>query len=229
MKERRKPDRPWQSGEIGGGLPHQTNHPRKRGSGSTRRWKAPGIGAAGLLDGRAVKAVLAVVEGSASRRAHGSGDVGVRDRSPAPSGPKKPGWRGIALRSPTRRPPRGGGAGFIVGEWVEAEAVRRQAHPQPGPDHRKAVWRRTGEPDFGRGSTLRSVRRKLRARKSSGSRVLVSKVGCRGRREASCPRRRGESRGEPRRSGIVTKRQLSRDDGRDGGIGRKGARCPART
>jgi hypothetical protein len=69
-------------------IPNQL--PRKRCSGSTRRWKAPGIGAAALLDGRAVKAVLAVVGGSAQCRARGDGDVGVRGRSPAPSGPTRP-------------------------------------------------------------------------------------------------------------------------------------------
>jgi len=100
VKERRKPDRPWQSGETGGGLPNQTNLPRKRGSGSTRRWKAPGVAAAGLLDGRAAKAVLAAIEGSASRRARGGGDVGVRGHLPAPSGPIRLGWRGTAMSVP---------------------------------------------------------------------------------------------------------------------------------
>jgi len=55
----------------------------------------------------------------------------------------------------------------------------------------------------GRGCFLRSAQRKLRARKSNGSRVLVSTVDCRGRREASSPRHRGEPRGKPRLHGVA--------------------------
>jgi len=81
--------------------PKPNKSPAKAGfRGATRRRKAPGIGAAGLLDGRAAKAVLAAIEGSASRRAHDGGDVGVRGHSPAPSGPKRPGWRGTATSVP---------------------------------------------------------------------------------------------------------------------------------
>jgi hypothetical protein len=85
--------------------------------------------------------------------------------------------------------------------------ARRQARAQPGSDCRKTVQRRTEEPDntarWRRGSILRSVQRKLRARKSSGLRVLVSSVGCRSRREASSPRHRGEPRGKPRLHGVA--------------------------
>jgi hypothetical protein len=42
-----------------------------------------------------------------------------------------------------------------------------------------------------------------RARKSNDSRVLVSRVDCRGWREASSPCRRGEPRGEPRWYGVA--------------------------
>jgi hypothetical protein len=85
--------------------------------------------------------------------------------------------------------------------------ARRQARAQPGSDCRKTVRRRTGRTRLlrkgERGSILRSTERKLRARKSSGPRVLVSRVGCRSRREASSPRHRGEPRGEPRSHGVA--------------------------
>jgi hypothetical protein len=215
VKERRKPDRPWQNGEIGGGLPTQTNLPRKRRSGSTCRWKAPGIGETELLDGRVVKVVLAVFAGSASVVLAEGGDVGVRGHSSAPPGSTRPVWSGTARRSPTLRAPRGDGAGFIVSEWAEAEAARRQACPQPGLDRRKTVWRRTGEPDLGRGGTLRLVRRKPRARKSSVPRVLVSRVGCRGRSRSTLST---TSRGAARQAETAwgsTERKLSPDEGRD--------------
>jgi len=101
----------------------------------------------------------------------------------------------------------------------------RQARAQPGSDCRKAVRRRTEEPDPSargrRGSILRLARRKLRARKSSGLRVLVSTVGCRGRREASSPRHRGEPRGKPRLHGVARCGDGSRRDALTR-IGRKG-------
>jgi len=86
--------------------------------------------------------------------------------------------------------------------------ARRQARAQPGSDCRKTVRRRTEESNplckkrEGEASCGQR-QRKLRARKSSGPRVLVSSVGCRGRREASSPRHRGEPRGKPRLHGVA--------------------------
>jgi hypothetical protein len=110
-------------------------------------------------------------------------------------------------------PPEGGAricprrkANRAVYGSAEAGGAPSSARPagvglsQDGPaSHGRTRLLRKGE----RGSILRSAQRKLRARKSSGLRVLVSRVGCRGRREASSPRHRGEPRGKPRLHGVA--------------------------
>lgn len=224
VKERRKPDRRWQNRETGGGFPQTSRVAQASRFGNTCRGKALRIGKVVPFDEGAAEAVLvprkcpgsSTPEGYGARQ--GASEVGRQPRA----WPKKPRRGGTArggarIHQAERR-------GEPCTDRPKLEACR-QARAQPGSDCRKAVWRRTEEPDPSargrRGSILRSVQRKLRARKSNGLRVLVSTVGCRGRREASSPRHRGEPRGKPRLHGVARCGDGSRRDALTR-IGRKG-------
>jgi len=206
VKERRKPDRRWQNREIGGGFPQTSRVAKASRLGSTCRGKALRIGKVVLFDeGRRKRSwFLVSTRGENSGRLRGAtGSVRGRTSASRMVENAKPRWRrqkavpGSALAERRTEP---------CTDRPKLEA-RRQARAQPGSDCRKTVRRRKEEPDpfarRGRGSILRSAQRKLRARKSSGPRVLVSRVGCRGRREASSPRHRGEPRGKPRLHGVA--------------------------
>jgi hypothetical protein len=184
MKQRRKPDRWWQSREIGGGFPQIGGLAKAALLGALVEGRRSEPGKPFALTGGRGKRFWFLEKRPVIRKASGR-DMG-RQRSFANSESCRQRWArgGAALLGGTRvaRVDRCVCAPCARRPKLEA---RRQARAQPGPDCREVVRCRSEEPDLGRGSIQRSLQRELRTRKSSGSRVLVSSVGCRGRLEGS--------------------------------------------
>jgi hypothetical protein len=118
----------------------------------------------------------------------------VRGRSPASHAVENAAARQRCPKGGARSAPHGG-----RGQWSKRPKLeaRRQARPTWGRIAARGSGAAAGPRIHVRRSP-RSAPRKRRARESGGSRVLVSRVGCRGRREASSSCDRGEPRGEPR-------------------------------
>jgi hypothetical protein len=172
VKERRKPGRRWQSRDTGGGFPPIGRVARATRLGSSCRGKALWAVDAVLFDARPVEAILVPRDDSglgldAARGATGS----VRGRTPAlnarPTTPSQGGHRHAVTRSPSDTT----GKSCAYRSKLD---TRRQARIQPGQDCREVVRRRTGEPDLGRGSTLRSAHRSpsREVRGAPGSRAI---------------------------------------------------------
>jgi len=209
VKERRKPDRRWQNREIGGGFPQTSWVARASRLGSTCRGKALRIGKVVLFDEGAAEAVLVPRKYPGRKLREAAGRDRERQRSD------------VSLAHGRKRqaevaPPEGGAricprreANRAVYGSAEAGGAPSSARPagvglsQGGPASHGRTRHLPLSSERRRGSILRSAQRKLRARKSNGPRVLVSRVGCRGRREASSPRHRGEPRGKPRLHGVA--------------------------
>jgi len=146
VKERRKPDRRWQNREIGGGFPQTSRVAKASRLGSTCRGKALRIGKVVLFDeGRRKRSwFLVSTRGENSGRLRGAtGSVRGRTSASRMVENAKPRWRrqkavpGSALAERRTEP---------CTDRPKLEA-RRQARAQPGSDCRKAVRRRTEEPD----------------------------------------------------------------------------------
>lgn len=181
--ERRKPDRPRRSGETGGGLPTKRGHCESSPQGASVDGRRLGSGKpSSLTGGRWKRSWPFEAEVGASRarneRRHWASEV-IRQRhsgrqSPDDVGPERP---------PTQRTPRG-----VRGVCRERVGRSRKARRQACLGRGSIAARRSGAArenprglTASRGSTLRSSRRKPRARNSSVPRVLVPEVGCRGR------------------------------------------------
>jgi hypothetical protein len=174
VKERRKPDRWWQSREIGGGLPQTGRVARAALLGSTCRGKALWVGKVALIDEGAAEAILAPHERHPGDRVASGGATGsVRGRSPAlcvvdNAKPRVAPPQGGARHPPSRK------AKGAVSDRPKLE-TRRQACAQPGLDHRKVVWRRTEEPGLrvGEASCVSAARAaRPEVERSTGARVV---------------------------------------------------------
>jgi len=157
---------------------------RKHVDEGIRRWKAPWTGKASCIDVHGVAAVLASRVLALFERGGAPRGVtkGVRDRLPALRVVENAAARWCCLRATSgrlrvqrRR---------LVGKQVEVEHAPSSARP-PGAGSPKGGLALPSSTCFGvfLGAVggERSSWRKLRARESSGPRVLVSFVGCRGR------------------------------------------------
>lgn len=165
-RERRRGERASEAGSSVAKPRDRWRAPSPNGCASGSSWehrsicrgKALWVGEVVLFDEGSAEAILvprgrADLRSVCARGATGS----VRGRSPAlcMAENARPRWR-RRTAAPGSLSHSSGRRGDPCANRLKLEA-RRQARAQPGSNRRKAVRRRTGEPDLGRGSTLRSA------------------------------------------------------------------------
>jgi hypothetical protein len=175
VKERRKPNRRWQSREIGGGFP-QTGGSRERPSWehSVERRRSGSGKSSSLTRGRRKRSWFLAKRPAKSRVASGGATGSVRGSiASSARGRQRQARVGPSDRRipGTHQAERQGGA---VCDSAEAGGVPSSMRPAGVglPQGGLASHGRTRP--SGRGRILRSAQRKLRARKSNDPRVLVS-------------------------------------------------------
>jgi hypothetical protein len=188
--ERRKPNRRWQSREIGGGSPKTQEHAKAILQETLCRRKTLWAGKAAVVDAMVVAAVLAPRINPGLRAARGA-TGSVRGRSSAPHAVENTAAGRHRLRADARSFLQRGGRNRA--DWTKAGVTRRQARAQPGLGRRKTVWRRSRTIDqhgFGRDEVARSGRR--RASCAPGNRAIRECSGCEsvaevGEKHLPCP------------------------------------------